>query len=469
MQNRFTEDAVLSGPQRDVLDAIVHAATTPARGLPGLRHVCLLGWPGTGKTHVLRTAMAALQTRHGVPVRVACFMASATTNFEEYRPSTLHSLFGIVPPHDRQSGKRRKAVADALSSVKVLVIDEVSMVPPAMFSEIVRILRADAPHVNLVLVGDFMQLPPIVTPAEAATRPPGAPTYAFQTAAWSSLRLRTFMLTENFRQRGDSDLLFGAVKELFYRNNAATGPRQWALNYFNRRVCAPDAVPARRRTHLVHAYPRRDMVSAKNAEHLSAIRGPSVTFRAHVTGGANEAARAAFLRALPVQPTLELKVGARVMLVANKDVEAGMVNGTCGYVHSFIGGTPPTAVGVVFDGGGGGGAALEGDEEIVEVGAHTWNRETAPRQAPITVRQIPLTLAAAMTVHKLQGMTLRTPLWLNPHAFAPGQLLVALTRCNIDDLYLERPIRAQDVIIDNAARAFMCDCDERGQKRAREE
>jgi ATP-dependent exoDNAse (exonuclease V) alpha subunit len=155
-------------------------------------------------------------------------------------------------------------------------------------------------------------------------------------------------------------------------------------------------------------------------------------------------------RAFPADERLELKVGAQVMFLRNDTGADGRwVNGTIGEVVKIA-----DTVTVEVDG------------EDFEVTPSTWERyrysysaatKTLSKDVVAEFVQFPLRLAWAVTIHKSQGKSYdRAIVDLGPRSFAPGQTYVALSRITaLDGLYLTRPLRPSDIIVDEAVTRFM--------------
>lgn len=144
----------------------------------------------------------------------------------------------------------------------------------------------------------------------------------------------------------------------------------------------------------------------------------------------------------PIPEAVTLKVGARVMLVATmQDIGPGLVNGAAGVVTDL----PRRAswVEVEFDGMG---------REKIPLHRFT---SSFPTLGTCSREQIPLMLAWAMTHHKAQGKTI-SKACVNPRAFSPGQVYVALSRTkSFDDLCLLEKCRPDDVDMCSASDLFM--------------
>ena len=164
------------------------------------------------------------------------------------------------------------------------------------------------------------------------------------------------------------------------------------------------------------------------------------------------------LKACPADSRLELRVGSRIMLVANgcTEEETEYANGDAGVVTGIEPEQP--AVDVMLD-----------DGRCLAVEPHTWleqeyraveDPETGEEMLELvtvgSLKQIPLKLAYALTIHKAQGMSLlRVHVDLGAGTFASGQLYVALSRCRtLAGLSLERPVHPCNLQLDHEVREF---------------
>ena len=138
--------------------------------------------------------------------------------------------------------------------------------------------------------------------------------------------------------------------------------------------------------------------------------------------------------------TLQLKVGAHVMCVANLDMDGKqqIVNGSQGIIEDIIDGYPV----VRYTNG-----------VVKHMTNHSWKSEEIPG---LCLMQVPLILSWAITIHKSQGQTFeKVIIDMSQGSFAPGQLYVALSRCiSLEGIQLLRPIKKSDIIVNNQLIGF---------------
>lgn len=402
----------------------------------------LTGKAGTGKSTLIRHFMAATDRR----VVVAAPTGIAALNVEGY---TIHRLFGFRATTDldevQHGGYRPGRFVTTLASLDTLILDEASMVRADLFDMVVAALERFGPRpgtpfggVQVVLVGDLFQLPPVTTEREKEffeTR--YATPYFFSADRFSRADFPTVALTTVFRQLGDQRLtsLLNAVREgvLVERARAELNSRT-----------DPDFEPPDDEFRLTLA-PTNRVVTARNRHHLERLPGDAVVHHAVERGDLS-------LFEPPVERALELKVGAQIMML-NNDSADRWVNGTLGRV-----------VGIWRDRDGLGIDVEFRDATSAEVRPHTWDATrpvaeggTLRREVVGSYTQLPLKLAWAITIHKSQGQTLdRLVVDLRGGAFDYGQVYVALSRCtSMDGLVLTRPVLPKDLKTDRRIVRFL--------------
>ncbi len=397
-------------------------------------HIFVTGRAGTGKSTLLE--YLSWHSSHTLAICAPTGVAALNVGGQ-----TIHSLFrlpiGVIADHDiDQPPELRKL----LSAIDTLVVDEVSMVNADLLDAMDRSLRQarQRPHeafggVQLVLFGDPYQLAPV--PGENDERAYFADNYRsmwfFDAKVWSEADLRIFELTTIHRQHElEFKQLLTAV-----RHGQVTAEMAGRLNEVGARPAPTDGAITLATTNAA--------VNRINSAGLGRLPGRSLSAVAEVTGEFGN-------RAYPADEKLELKVGAQVMFLRN-DVggDRRWVNGTIGEVVK-IGDT----------------VTVEVDGERHEVLPAVWERykysyspvtKTLRKDVVAEFTQFPLRLAWAVTIHKSQGKTYdRAIIDLGPRSFAPGQTYVALSRITeLEGLYLTRPLRPSDIIVDDNVRRFM--------------
>lgn len=395
------------------------------------------GRAGTGKSTLLRTLRDSLGQSCAVvaPTGLAGVQVGG---------QTIHSFFGLPPrliqPEDIRKG-RNGAVMRRLDT---LIIDEVSMVRADLMHGIDMSLRINRGRskepfggVQLVLFGDLHQLPPVVDNQSAGYLHEtfGGP-FFFNAPAFRDGRCVLLELGHVFRQ-SDEDFIrvLNAIRE------GDAGPDE--LDVINARVSplarlrdAGDAV----------ILTTTNAAAARiNQAFLQALPGDERAFMASVTGEYSPGA-------YPTEADLTLKAGAKVILIRNDSLKR-WVNGTLAVVSRI----EEARVWIKI---GSGPKADEHELEPVAWESIRFAYDTAKDEITRTVAgtfsQLPVRLAWALTIHKAQGLTLdRVYIDLGRGAFAHGQTYVALSRCRtLEGLRLGRPLRASDVMFDQAALGY---------------
>ncbi len=397
-------------------------------------HIFVTGRAGTGKSTLLE--YLSWHSSHTLAICAPTGVAALNVGGQ-----TIHSLFrlpiGVIADHDiDQPPELRKL----LSAIDTLVVDEVSMVNADLLDAMDRSLRQarQRPHdafggVQLVLFGDPYQLAPV--PGENDERAYFADHYRsmwfFDAKVWSEADLRIFELTTIHRQHElEFKQLLTAV-----RHGQVTAEMAGRLNEVGARPAPTDGAITLATTNAA--------VNRINAQGLGRLPGRSLSAVAEVTGDFGN-------RSYPADEKLELKVGAQVMFLRNDTgIDRRWVNGTIGEVVK-IGDT----------------VTVEVDGERHEVQPAIWERykysysaatKTLRKDVVAEFTQFPLRLAWAVTIHKSQGKTYdRAIIDLGPRSFAPGQTYVALSRITeLEGLYLTRPLRPSDIIVDPVVQRFM--------------
>lgn len=410
--------------------------------LAGGRHLFLTGKAGTGKSTLIRHFMAGTDRN----VVVVAPTGIAALNVDGY---TIHRLFGFrttttladVTGGDYRPGRFTKT----LKSLQTLIIDEASMVRADVFDMVATALERYGPEpgapfggVQIVLVGDLYQLPPVVGEGEEHYFSTVYETpYFFSAHKFRRDDFPTVSLTTVFRQLGD-DRMTAILNEI--REGVLLGHAQEQLNARADR----DFVPPDDEFWLTLA-PTNRLVTARNRQLLERLDGDEMVHRARESGDLS-------LFDKPIEDELRFKVGAQVMML-NNDPTDRWVNGSIGKV-----------VGVGYDKYG---AVVEiefADGTCAEVSPFTWEATrpvvdggTLRREVIGTYTQLPFKLAWAITIHKSQGQTLdRVVVDLTGGMFSTGQLYVALSRCtSLNGLVLKRPVLPKDLKTDRRIARFL--------------
>ena len=291
--------------------------------------------------------------------------------------------------------------------------------------------------VQVVLVGDLYQLPPVVQEAEAEHFSTRYKTpYFFSADSFQREKFPTVALTTVFRQLGD-DRMTSILNEI--REGVLLGHAQEQLNARTDR----DFTPPDDEFWLTLA-PTNRLVSARNRQQLERLAGEEIINYAKQSGDLS-------LFDPPADEVVRFKVGAHVVML-NNDQYGRWVNGTIGRVTE-VDRDDEFVVTVEFT-----------DAATAEVSPYTWEA-TRPvveggslrREVIGAFTQLPFKLAWAITIHKSQGQTLdHLVVDLAGGTFSFGQLYVALSRyTSMDGLVLKRPVLPKDLKTDRRIARFL--------------
>lgn len=392
------------------------------------RNVFITGGAGSGKSVVIRELQKKLPK--------AIFVAPTGLAAMNIGGATINRTFMIPPTILSKSDYHvNKWLSGALrsSEVKTIVIDEISMVRADTFICLDQKLRRVFNHtkpfggVQIVVVGDFYQLPPVITQSdENEYFRHYDSVFAFDTDSWRSLNIVPVVLKTIHRQSDEATV---RALDCIRRGEVSEAVIKW-INY----RCANNEVSE----DAITLCTTNKLASYINDHWFSEIDSPSFRYFAETEGD---------FRDEPVPQTLELKEGCRVIFCANGSTDS-YVNGSQGTVCELS----DDRIRVELDNG------IE-----VDVQEHTWQRyEYRTTNGVLSCEivgsytQYPLKLGYAITVHKSQGMTLDDcAIDLGNGSFCCGQTYVALSRVRtFDKLELASELHRSDVMTDKDVERF---------------
>lgn len=401
----------------------------------------LTGKAGTGKTTFLREVVRYTKKKCIVlaPTGIAAVNAGAMTIHSFFQFGLGPFVQGVIEP--KSDFRINKSKLELIRHLQLLIIDEVSMVRADLMDhidvELRRIRRNSKPFggVQLLMIGDLQQLPPIAHGGEdELLRQYYKTLYFFSSAALKSMKYSCIELKNVYRQtdRHFIDILNHA------RNCTLTSQDISDLNarYIPGFSPKPEDGYIRLMTH-------NRQVDNVNETELEKLDSKPYTFVAAVTGTFPE-------ESYPTANSLTLKKGAQVMFIKN-DPERRFINGTLGEVKSI----DKNSIAV----------RLAESGTVIDVEPMEWqniryqfdeeSKEISSKQIG-RFKQYPLKAAWAITVHKSQGLTFEKAIIDVHAAFSPGQAYVALSRCRtLDGLVLSSPVSASVFMRDNAVDAYM--------------
>ncbi|KAG7744684.1 hypothetical protein KL911_005315 [Ogataea haglerorum] len=320
-QNGNSVSGSLSAEQRKVIEMVLYER----------KNIFYTGSAGTGKSFLLREIIKRLRNRYGSSsIAVTASTGLAATNIEG---TTINRFSGIglgSEPVNKLVGriKSRRSIVERWKGTKVLIIDELSMIDSIFFdklNEIAKQIRgSNKPFggIQLVLTGDFFQLPPV------SLSKMGAAKFCFDAVSWKECIDETILLTKVFRQKNDSDLI-----EML--NALRIGKLSDEIKRKFKRLERPlqynDGI------YPTELYPTREEVDRANLERLNSLPGRVYTFqsRDNFPPNGNPAIFVKQLDGLMCAKMLQLKEGAQVMYLKNDLEDPQLVNGSIGKIVCF--------------------------------------------------------------------------------------------------------------------------------------
>ena len=414
------------------------------------RSLFLTGKAGTGKTTFLRDITRHTKKKHIVlaPTGVAAVNAGAMTIHSFFQFGLGAYIPGMVVP---QTGYFiRKAKLDLIRNLDLIIIDEISMVRADLLdhidAELRRIRRSYLPFggVQLLMIGDLQQLPPIAHgEEEMILRQHYKSLYFFDSKVLQNFEYSCIELKNVYRQNDSHfvDIL----------NRARIGRlTQEDIDELNTRY--QSGFTPLPEDNYIRLVTHNRMVQSVNEGEMTKLDGDEYAFDAKVTGTFPT-------ESFPTAERLVLKKGAQVMFIKN-DPDKRFINGTLGEVCYLW--KDKIKVRIADSG-------VTIDVEPMEWENIRYQLDETDNSVKSTTigkfRQYPVRPAWAITIHKSQGLTFDRAIIDARAAFSPGQAYVALSRCrSLDGIVLSSPLRASafmtDTTIDDFLQSRLADAQE---------
>ena len=390
--------------------------------------IFLTGKAGTGKTTFLKHIKqhSIKQMAVVAPTGVAAINAGGVTihsffqlPFSPFIPHTRgfkkddsldkHQLIGRL----KISSERRKI----FQQLELLVIDEISMVRADVLDAIDAVLQHFRNNfvepfggVQVLFIGDLLQLPPVVKEEEWSLLSPYYETPYFFSSKVIQQKTPAFVQLEKIYRQKDERFI-NVLNQV--RNNELNQSgydilhQQYNPNFQNPKEDS-----------YITLTTHNHKADTINVEELVKLKAPIFTYKAAIEQDFSE-------KMFPADETLQLKLGSQVMFIKNDaDKAKRYYNGKIGIIESI----EDEKIMVL----------CKGETEAIEVKKHRWeniryslNKQSQKLEEEVvgSFTQYPLRLAWAITIHKSQGLTFEKAIIDAGQAFAPGQVYVALSRC----------------------------------------
>jgi ATP-dependent exoDNAse (exonuclease V) alpha subunit len=367
--------------------------------LKGGANVFLTGSAGSGKTYLLNKFITYLKDKK-INTGITASTGIAATHLNG---RTIHSWCGIGIEEKMNAAVKKSItkaeVRERIKKTQVLIIDEISMLSAKRLDLInqvcQRVKKNKEPFggIQIILSGDFFQLPPVARGKEDGR-------FVLEADIWSAMNLKICYLEEQYRQEDKN--FYKILNSLRSRQDLEKVKKSLMVR-MNKEIKV-DITPTKLYTHNL------DVDSYNNRE-INKLEGESMIYDMRFNGVKSLTEKLQSGCLAPVR--LELKIGAVVMFVKNNFKE-GYVNGTLGKVIGF---------------------ETENNYPLIKtwqgniIGAHSelWVVEDSGGVLA-SINQLPLRLAWAITIHKSQGMSLDCAEIDLSKTFEYGMGYVALSR-----------------------------------------
>lgn len=430
-------------------------------------NVFISGPGGSGKSHLIRYFVDDMHTRariHQVTSTTGCSSILLSNQIhiggKPIVVKTIHSWSGIrlgkgsLSEIVQMVAKNRRVVKE-WRRIKTLILDEVSMLSEKLFTALeylARMIRgSDQPFggIQLVCLGDFFQLPPVGDEQEPSTM-----NFAFESPAWN----RVFSMDNHvelvtiYRQ---NDAMYKQILHEVRHATLSEESRRQLETRVGLEYCPEDhhgVIPMK-------LFATRAQVQRVNTAQYEKIDNDEHVYpmtvqrdmRRYVETGAEfeeevltkclamserdvEFECQSLTNQLPVEADVRLKIGAPVMCLVNLDVDAGIANGSMGVIVDFVLASPDDIVDICNNRTPNSSSKKQMQIPVVQfhnglkraINRYVWQHTEFPS---ICVYQMPLALAYATSIHKMQGATLDVcEMNLGATVFAEHQIYVALSR-----------------------------------------
>ena len=420
----------------------------------------ITGPGGTGKTELIKYLKNYANTNN-LNCQV-CALTGCASLLLNCNARTLHSWSGIKLAKGSKSEVlkytlKNKLAVSSWKKIQILIVDEVSMMSQKIFEIIEEIAQNVKKNklpfggIQIVFLGDFFQLPPVGQMGDVESC-----NFCFQSPKWFQIFpvQNHIQLTKIFRQ--NDSLYINILLEI--RKGFISEENKLILQNYVKRKIPEEYTPTK-------LFAIRSKTEKINDEMFSKIKDEIYEYHCDIKTNCKqylenskpftievakkcqnlnmneiEKETEMLINNMSCSKIVSLKKGAFVMCLVNYDMDLGICNGSQGIILDFIEKDGDTLPLIKFTNG-----------VITTIDYQYWQHEEYPS---IAVGQIPLCLAWAFTIHKMQGSTLSiAEIDIGHSVFEYGQIYVALSRIrSLEGLYLlsfyPHKIKANPVVID---------------------
>ena len=381
------------------------------------KNIFLTGSAGTGKSFMISQLMSC-----GKQMKKYIGCTAMTGNAAILlgsKATTLHSYTGIGLGKDSTEKiyeriKKNKKIYTRWRKMDVLIIDEVSMLGPELFIKLEslgRIIRKnERPFggIQLVLVGDFFQLPPVEEKQ-----------FLFESPLFEKCIEKKIVLKTVYRQKKDQDW-FDILQNIRIGNVKPS-----YIDILKERVCQSKGINRQEMTCL---YSLNRKVNTINHYYLHQLGADIKTFTYqihHRKENTDNDEIESFLKTMNILTDIELCVNAKIILTWNIDIENELVNGSQGEIMRFSTEGNPI---------------VKFKHVIIEIKPIEYIKymDDSDEEIRFCITQLPLRLSWALSIHKMQGQSIdEAYMDLGNDIFEYGQIYVALSRIKtLNGVYL---------------------------------
>ena len=392
-------------------------------------NVFLSGEAGTGKSYVINEF---LKEKTGKNILVTAPTGIAAINVNGI---TLHRAFKAPTEVIVETSK---VIPKSVAEADIIIIDEISMCRIDLFDYVAKIIlnaqKKTRKNIQVIVVGDFFQLPPVILPKEKEILDnyygfDVGEGFAFLGTEWKKMKFKNVLLDQVVRQKDK--------KFVTYLNMARKGDRS-CIDFLNKNHHLAEIDDS-----IILSSTNRE-VAKINEKKLKSIKGKEFSFYSEERGDVKVSDR-------PTEQELKLKVGARVILLVN-DKDMKYQNGSLATIKKIN--MKNESITVLVEG------------NAIEIGKYKWSiedsfiekdekgRKRLVKKEIGYFKQFPMRLAYAITIHKSQGQTYEK-VNIDPYCWASGQLYVALSRAKtLKNMHLKTPIKDEFLVVSDSVMKF---------------